>query len=400
MPTCTTTMTTITDSRFDAVEAAMRRHVDGGLLAGASWAILRGRDVVDERCIGLADIEAGIPLRRDHLFRAFSNTKLFTSCAVLALVEDGRIGLDDPIGTHIPELASPQVLRPGATRLDDTEPARRPITVRHLLSHSAGLSYGLLDPGTMMYRAYTERRVLGDGRSLAELVGTLATLPLAYHPGESWEYSIAIDVLGHLIEVITGQRLGEVFQARILNPLGLHDTVFVIPESERSRLAALYVGVDLLDPTRPGLRRLNDTPYPGAYMKPMPRQSGGGGLVSSLGDMTALVRALVPGGPTLLRPETLEAMRADQLADGACVSFPMTGPVRGKGHGLAGAVTRSPSPLDPPGSTGAMQWGGMAGTHWWISPDQGLAAVLMTQRYMGFWNPYWFEFMKRVCAAA
>lgn len=276
---------------------------------------------------------------------------------MLALVEDGRIGLDDPIGTHIPELASLQVLRPGATRLDNTEPARRPITVRHLLSHSAGLSYGLLDPGTLMYRAYTERRVLGDGRSLAELV-------------------------------------------RILDPLGMQDTSFVIPESERSRLAALYVGVDLLDPTQPGLRRMDDTPYPGAYMKPMPRQSGGGGLVSSLGDMTALMRALVPGGPTLLRPETLEAMRVDQLADGVCVGFPMTGPVRGKGHGLAGAVTRSPSPLDPPGSTGAMQWGGMAGTHWWISPDQGLAAVLMTQRYMGFWNPYWFEFMKRVCAAA
>lgn len=159
------TRTTTTDSRFDAVEAAMRRQVDGGLLAGASWAILRGREVVDERCIGMADIEAGIPLRRDHLFRAFSNTKLFTSCAVLALVEDGRIGLDDPIGMHIPELASLQVLRPGATRLDDAEPARRPITVRHLLSHSAGLSYGLLDPGTLMYRAYTERRVLSDGRS-------------------------------------------------------------------------------------------------------------------------------------------------------------------------------------------------------------------------------------------
>ena len=396
----TTPDSPVTDPRFDAVEAAMRRHVDGGLLAGASWAILRGREVIDTRCIGLADIEAGIPLRRDHLFRAFSNTKLFTSCAVLALAEDGRIGLDDPIGMHIPELAELRVLRAGATRLDDTEPARRPITVRHLLSHSAGLSYGLLDPGTLMYRAYTERRVLGDGRTLSELVATLATLPLAYHPGESWEYSIGIDVLGHLIEVITGQRLGAFLDDRIFRPFGLRDTGFVVPESERSRLAALYVGVDLLDPTKPGLRRMDDAPYPGAYMKAMPRQSGGGGLVSSLADMTALVQALVPGGPTLLRPETLEAMRANQLAEGVRVSFPMTGPVRGKGHGLAGAVTLSPSPLDPPGSTGALQWGGMAGTHWWISPDQELAAVLMTQRYMGFWNPYWFGFMQRVCAAA
>ena len=387
------------DARFDPVEAAMRRWVERDFLVGASWAILAGRDLVDLRCIGLADREAGVPLRRDHLFRAFSSTKLVTSVAVLRLVDEGRVSLDAPVSTWLPQLDGLRVLRPGAASIDDTEPARRPITVRHLLSHASGLSYGLLDPGTPMYRAYTERRVLSDRRTLAELVDTLATLPLAFHPGESWEYSIATDVLGRLVEVVTGQRLGDAMRDAILAPLGMRDTAFVVPEADRERITALYVG-DPLDPTKPGLRRLDDTPYPGAYLTPVPRQSGGGGLVSSLDDQVALLRALVPGGPTLLRPDTLEAMRTNQLADGVWVRFPTTGTARGKGHGLAGAVTVQAGPLDPPGTEGALQWGGMAGTHWWIAPARGLAVVLMTQRYMGFWNPYWWEFQKAVVAAA
>lgn len=387
------------DARFDGVEAAMRRWVDQGFLVGASWAVLKGREPIDLRWIGQADREADVPLRRDHVFRAFSSTKLVTSIAVLQLVEDGRIGLDEPVSTWIPQLADLRVLRPGATSIDDTEPARRPITVRHLLSHSSGLSYGLLDPGTPMYKAYTERKVLSDARTLAELVDTLATLPLAYHPGESWEYSIGIDVLGHLVETLTGGRLEDAFRARILDPLGMRDTRFVVPEADRGRLAALYIG-DPFDPTKPGLRRLDDTPYRGAFTRPTARQSGGGGLVSTLDDQVALLRALVPGEGALLRDDTLAAMRANQLADGVWLRFPATGVARGKGHGLAGAVTVEAGSLDAPGSGGALQWGGMAGTHWWISPAQGLAAVLMTQRYMGFWNPYWWEFQKGVAAAA
>jgi CubicO group peptidase (beta-lactamase class C family) len=387
------------DARFDGVEAAMRRWVDDGFLAGASWAVLAGRELVDLRCIGLADREAGVPLRRDHLFRAFSSTKLVTSIVVLQLVEEGRIALDEPVSTWIPQLADRRVLRAGAASLDDTEPARRPITVRHLLCHASGLSYGLLDPGTLLHGAYTDRKVLSDARTLAQLVDALADLPLAFHPGESWEYSIATDVLGHLVETITGQRLADAFRARILEPLGMRDTGFVVPGTDVGRLAALYVG-DPSDPTRPGLRRLDDAPYPGAYTRPMPRQSGGGGLVSALDDQVALLRALVPGGATLLRPDTLAAMRTNQLADGVWLRFPTTGTARGKGHGLAGAVTVQAGALDAPGSEGALQWGGMAGTHWWLSPRQGLAAVLMTQRYMGFWNPYWWEFQRRVAASA
>ena len=385
-------------SRLDAVETAMQRWVDQGFLSGVSWAVLRGRETLDQHWLGAADREARLPLRRDTLFRAFSNSKLITSIAVLQLVEAGRLALDEPIGTWLPGLAHLKVLRPGATSLVDTEPARRPITVRHLLSHSSGLSYGLLDPGTLLFRAYAVRKVLGDGRTLSELAETLASLPLAFHPGEGWEYSIATDLLGHLIETVTGHRLGEVFKRQIFEPAGMRDTGFIIPEPDQHRLAALYIG-DPMDPGKPGLRRLDDVPYPGAYTRPMPRQSGGGGLISSLDDQRALMSALVPGPDALLSPRMLELMHTNALPEGRWVRFPATGEAQGRGHGLAGALTVHPGPLDPPGSEGALQWGGMAGTHWWRSPRQDLSVVLMTQRYMGFWNPYWWDFLRTVTAA-
>src|SRR6476646_10828684 len=139
---------------FGTANAAMRRYVDANLLSGISSAVLVGRDLVDVNCVGWADKEAQVPLRLDHVFRVFSNTKLVTSCAALMLFEEGRFKLDDPIEKFIPQLANRRVLRPGATSLDETEPARGSITIRQLLSHSAGLSYGLFDPGTLIYRAY------------------------------------------------------------------------------------------------------------------------------------------------------------------------------------------------------------------------------------------------------
>src|SRR5450759_5472228 len=153
---------------FGVVHAAMRRYVDSNILAGVSSAVLVGRDLVDLNCVGWADKEQDIAMRSDHLFRAFSNTKLITSCAALLLFEEGRFQLDDPIGQFIPQLAHRRVLRPGAIALDDAEPARGPITIRHLMSHSAGLSYGLLDPGTTIYKAYNERKVLNPATSLAD----------------------------------------------------------------------------------------------------------------------------------------------------------------------------------------------------------------------------------------
>src|ERR1700740_2683606 len=163
---------------FRPAHAATQRFVDGNILSGVSSAVLIGKDLVDVKCIGWADKEAQTPLRVDHIFRVFSNTKLVTSCAALLLFEEGRFQLDDPIERFIPQLANRRVLRPGATSLDQTEPAVRSITLRHLLTHSSGLSYGLLDPGTLIFNAYNERKVLNPATTLAEMVDVLADLPL------------------------------------------------------------------------------------------------------------------------------------------------------------------------------------------------------------------------------
>src|SRR5215212_6041078 len=264
---------------FRPAHAAMQRYVDGNLLSGFSSAVLVGRDLVDVSCIGWADKEARIPLRGDHIFRIFSNTKLITSCAALLLFEDGRFQLDDPIERFIPQLAKRHVLRRGASSLDQTEPAVRPITIRHLLSHSSGLSYGLLDPGTLIFKAYNERKVNNPATTLAEMIDVLADLPLAYHPGTSWEYSVAIDVLARLVEILSGQAFDQFIQSRILGPLGMVDTGFVVPEKSRSRLLPYYAGADMLDPTKQGLPRTDDSPYPGPYLRAVPRLNGGGGLV-------------------------------------------------------------------------------------------------------------------------
>ncbi|MFT3816108.1 MAG: serine hydrolase domain-containing protein [Rubrivivax sp.] len=380
-------------SPFQDLHAAMQSQVDQRFLPGVSTALLRGREVVDRFVCGHADIEAGVPLREDHIFRAFSNTKLLTSCAVLLLMEEGRLRLDDPIERHLPELGQRQVLRPGATRIDDVEPARRPITVLDLMTHTSGLGYGAFDPGTVLFNAYTQAGVHHPLLSQAQLVEKLAPLPLNFHPGEAWEYSLATDVLGRLVEVVSGRSLGEVFEQRICGPLGMVDTAFWVPEAKRGRLAALYGGVDFMDPTKPGLNRMDDAPFPGAFLSPAPRQSGGGGLVSTLDDMVRLVQALMPGdGPTLLKPETLALMSRNHIAPGLCVKFPNMPVNPGRVFGLGSSVLTEPGRFDPPNAAGEVSWGGLAGTIWWLNPRLNIAGVLMTQRYYGFGNPYALAF--------
>jgi len=360
----------------------MQQYVDESLLSGVSSAVLVGRDLVDVKCIGWADKEAQIPLGVDHIFRVFSNTKLITSCAALLLFEEGRFQLDDPIERFIPQLANRRVLRPDATSLDQTEPAVRPITIRHLMSHSSGLSYGLLDPGTLIFNAYNERKVINPATTLAEMIDVLADLPLAYHPGTSWEYSVATDVLARLVEVISGQRFDAFIQSRILGPLGMVDTGFVV--SERNRLVAYYAGADPVNPMKPGLT-------------PFPRQNGGAGLVSTLPDMVALIRSLLPGGQMLLKPETIELMMTNQLPEGVWIRFAAYGELKGKGYGLAGALILEPSAFDHQDARGELFWGGRAGTQWWISPRKNTAGLIMAQREMG--HPFVVEFKRLVYEA-
>jgi CubicO group peptidase (beta-lactamase class C family) len=383
---------TATGYDFRSAHAAMQRYVDGNFLSGFSSAVLVGRDLADVQCIGWADKEARIPLRVDHIFRIFSNTKLITSCAALLLFEEGRFQLDDPVERFIPQLANRRVLRPGATSLDQTEPAVRPITIRHLMSHSSGLSYGLLDPGTLIFKAYNERKILNPATTLAEMTDALADLPLVFHPGTSWEYSVATDVLARLVEVVSGQRFDAFLQSRILGPLGMVDTGFVV--SDRNRLVAYYAGADPADPMKPGLTRADDSLYPGAYLRPFPRLSGGSGLVSTLPDMAAFIRSLLPGGPTLLKPDTTEQMMSNQLPEGVWIHFTGFGVLRGKGHGLAGGLTLEPSAFDHRDARGELFWGGRAGTQWWISPKTNTVGLIMAQRDQGFAHPFAVEFKR------
>jgi CubicO group peptidase (beta-lactamase class C family) len=383
---------TATGYDFRSAQAAMQRYVDGNFLSGFSSAMLVGRDLADVQCIGWADKEARIPLRVDHIFRIFSNTKLITSCAALLLFEEGRFQLDDPVERFIPQFANRRVLRPDATSLDQTEPAAGPITIRHLMSHSSGLSYGLLDPGTLIFKAYNERKVLNPATTLAEMMDALAHLPLVFHPGTSWEYSVATDVLARLVEVTSGQRFDAFIQSRILGPLGMVDTGFLV--SDRDRLVAYYAGADPVDTMKPGLIRADDSPYPGANVRPFPRLSGGSGLVSTLPDMVALIRSLLPGGPTLLKPDTIEQMMSNQLPEDVWIRFAAFGVLQGKGHGLAGALILEPSAFDHHDARGELFWGGRAGTQWWISPKTNTAGLIMAQRDQGFAHPFAVEFKR------
>lgn len=385
--------------RFEPLHRAMREQVDAPFLPCVSTALLRGREIVDEYRYGWADRETRIPVRADHIFRVFSNTKLVTSCAVMMLVEKRQIALDDPIDAYLPELRRLQVLRPGARDLDDTEPANGPITVRHLMTHTSGLSYGFFDPGTLLFAAYNKKGVQHPAKTLAELVSALSELPLSFQPGTRWQYSVASDVLARLLEVVAGKSFGQLLSAWIFEPLGMVDTDFWVPEAKRNRLGALYQGVDLLDPTKPGLVRVDDKPYPGAYTRRVAYESGGGGLVSTLGDTVRLVQSLMPGGPTLLQPQTIAEMFRNQLPAGLCVEFPNMPRMENLGFGLGSAVTTGPLPYSPPAALDEVGWGGLAGTIWWIHPRLDIAAVLMTQRYLGFGNPYTWIFKQHAYRA-
>jgi CubicO group peptidase (beta-lactamase class C family) len=313
-------------------------------------------------------------------------------------MEQGRFALDDPVREWIPALGHLQVLRPGARSLDDTEPARSELTIRQLFSHAGGFTSGVFDPGSLLYGAYHARGVRDPNTSLAEMADTLGSLPLLFHPGAGWEYSAATDVLARLVEVISGARFDDFLRRRIFDPLGMVDTGFVLDAGQRERFTALYGAADAARPLGRGLARLHDTPYAGAYERPFARLSGNGGLFTTLADMLALLRALLPGGPMLLRPDTVAQMMSNQLADDLRVRFADTGPVPGMGYGLAGAVTIAPSALGGEDAVGETQWGGLAGTHWWIAPNANLAGVLMTHRFMAFWHPFWFEFKRKVHA--
>ncbi len=381
---------------FSASHALAKTYVERQFLPGFSSVVLQHGKVVDSFCIGHANLEAGELLRPDHIHRIFSNTKLITSALTLMLVDEGHFGLDDAVKNWIPEFGKLRVLRPGAASVDDTEALQTDVTIRHLLSHQSGLSHGVFDPGTLIYQAYIDSGVRSPNLALKDVMPLLASLPLSFQPGTNWDYAIGADLLARLAEIITGQAWADVLRTRIFEPLGMADTAYVVHGGNASRLAAFYRGADLWKPKLPGLHPHPNVPWPNAFFHPVARQAGTGGLVSTQADYLRLLMQLQPGQPGLLKPATLAEMMRDQLSADVCVNFQNMGALQHLGFGLGGAVTRRASAMQPNSVPGEFQWGGLAGTHWCISPANGITIVQMAQRHFGFWNPFWFDYKQQV----
>jgi CubicO group peptidase (beta-lactamase class C family) len=390
-----------TETDFSALRERMQWYIDQNILSHCVYLVLKGTDVVEHRALGYMDLESRAPVREDAIFRMYSNTKIVTSVAAMMLCEEGRFGLDDPLAKFIPAFADMKVFKPGAKGPEDVEPAHAPITMRQILSHSAGLSYGFIEPGSPVDQAYATAGLSGlpnADSTLEVLCNTLGQLPLAYQPGTSWRYSFATDVTARVIEVISGQRFDEFLKARIFEPLGMVDTDFYVPADKHDRFTTMYSPTDFFQPMKGGLVKADD-PRTGSYSRPKALLSGGGGLVSTVADYLSFLRVIINDGEwqgvRLLKPETLALMRTNQLAPGVGVRFPMW-EMPNTVFGLGFAIKLAPAPDEPPCAAGEYHWGGMAGTHSWMSPRAGIAGFCLTQRMPGFWHPFSHDFKRLV----
>lgn len=389
------------DVDFSDLHERMQWYIDQEILSCCVTLVMKGTDVLDFETFGYMDLESKRPLTRDAIFRMYSNTKIVTTVAAMMLYEQREFALDDPLSKFLPGFAEPPVLRPNATSLADVEPLAVPITMRHVMSHSAGLSYGFIEPESTIDKAYMAAGVnpfAGEEMTLESLCDKLATLPLAYQPGTSWRYSFATDVLARVIEVISKQRFDEFLKAHIFGPLGMEDTDFFVPPDKQQRFTTMYAPVDILTPMKGGLVKADD-PYTGAYSRPRRFLSGGGGLVSTVADYLTFLRMIVNGGEwngaRLLQPATIQLMRTNQLPAGVGVRFPMW-EMSDTTFGLGFALKLEPGPDEPETARGEYHWGGMAGTHSWMAPAADLTGVCMTQRMPGFWHPFSHDFKRMV----
>lgn len=379
----------------------MQWYVDQEILSCCVALVMRGTDVVDYETFGYMDLESRRPLTDDAIFRMYSNTKLVTSVAAMMLHEQGEFSLDDPLSRFLPAFAEPMVLRSNATSVADVEPLAAPITMRHVMSHSAGFSYGFIEPESVVDQAYAAAGLNGlatEGMTLESLCDVLATMPLAFQPGTDWRYSLATDVLARVIEVISAQPFDRFLDEHIFGPLGMHDTGFHVPPEKHERFTTMYAPVDLFAPMKGGLVKADD-PRTGAFSKPRSFLSGGGGLVSTVADYLTFLRVIVNGGEwqgvRLLSRATLNQMRTSQLPDGVRVRFPMW-EMADTTFGLGFAIKLAPGPDEPESARGEYHWGGMAGTHSWMAPRADLCGVCMTQRMPGFWHPFSHDFKRIV----
>jgi CubicO group peptidase (beta-lactamase class C family) len=366
----------------------MQAYVDQEAIAGSVTLIARKGKIVHFEPTGVLNLDTGEPMQNDSLFRIYSMTKPITSVAAMLLFEQGKFQLDDPIAQYLPEFSNVKVLVDGNLVNPDHAP-----TIRELLSHTAGLTYGIFS-NTEVDKLYREalwgdRAMLdltkyrGDGmerrvKDLDELSKTIASIPLLYQPGSQWVYSISVDILGRLIEVISGQSLDQFLQQEIFDPLEMEDTFFEIPKDKIARFGTNHI-VD-----KDGNLIVVDRPESSDYSKPVSLFSGGGGLVSSTMDYLRFAQMLLNGGELngvqLLSPTTVALMQRNQLTDTSSRGFSDRPNTAGTvGFGLGIGIATSEQKLSAT-EVGAYSWGGMAGTLFWVDPEHELVAILMVQR--------------------
>jgi CubicO group peptidase (beta-lactamase class C family) len=371
----------------EALEATIHEYVVRGELASAVGLVWRPRQPIRTLAMGRRDVERGVPVSRDTIFRIASMTKPVTSVAALTLVDEGRFDLDDPITRVAPELANLRVLQDPEGPLDATVPAERAITFRDLLTHRSGLTYGDFHRGPIRAAfADTLGATIDNGLSPDEWIARLATLPLVDQPGHGFHYSVSTDVLGFLLARMQGPTLGDVLRQRVFDPLGMRDTGFVVPPERRDRRAAL-TGFDeaghlkTLD-AAPGGQALGERP------DTMTFESGGQGLWSTADDYLALARLFVGGGAVdgvrLLRPETCALMMTNQLTPAERAAARMFGRTlfaEGHGYGMGVAVVMEPEKADVlrcRGGVGTVGWPGAYGGWWQADPTDGSAFVFLS----------------------
>jgi CubicO group peptidase (beta-lactamase class C family) len=363
--------------RLARISATLRTDVEKGVIPGAVLLVARHGKVAMFEAIGARDPESKAPMTRDAIFRIYSMSKPITSVAAMILFEEGKLTLDQPVSKHLPQLGglTVGVEKPdaggGAPALE-MQPARRDMTIQDLLRHTSGLTYGFFGSG-LVKKAYVDSKLWNDYPSNAELVDRLARLPLAYQPGTTWDYSHSTDVLGRVIEVISGASLYQFEKERILDPLGMKDTSFYVTDrAKQERVVEPFphdrsIGVEA---------NFND---PRVVQK---WESGGGGMVATAMDYARFCQMLLNGGALdgkrILGPKTVAYMTSDHLG-AAIATTPLYLPGPGFGFGLGFAVRTAAGVSPFAGSVGEFNWGGAGGTYFWVDPKEDLFVVFMMQ---------------------
>ena len=381
-------------SRMRAALQRMQGEIDRGGMPGVVLLVARHGGLVMHEALGLQDPQSGTPMALDAIFRIYSMTKPITSLAVLQLAERGQLMLSDPVSKYLPAFAQLQVAEFDGDRMT-LHPMRQQPTIHDLLRHTAGLTYAFLDDGPMQ-RMYVKARLRGGTFDTDGFIRALTALPLAFQPGSTWEYSHATDVLGAVIEAVTGQRLGVFLEQSIFSPLGMVDTGFWTPPEKQHRLAEplaseiLQLPMPLLDP--------RELP---------PMDGGGSGLMSTAMDYARFLQCLLHGGELdgqrIASPHTVRMMTRDHVGNIPQNISQFGGQMltSGIGFGLGFAVRMAEGLEDLPGSPGMYTWGGVCGTTFWVDPQQELVAILMSQaslrreHYRQLWRNLVYGAMER-----